>query len=153
MRDEPLRLRYERFQPKTTGNLKMTPMRSSLHPSTLGLLGRARHTLVAAAVATALGVISAPVMSAEPASAADLQNLQDQIQKLQREVERMKAAQTQTAPAPAPAAKPAPGAAAPAPSFMAGPVKVTLGGFRELMVVNRSRHESADRASNFHTSI
>jgi hypothetical protein len=32
-------------------------------------------------------------------------------------------------------------------------VKVTLGGFVELMVVNRDRNESADWASNFNTSI
>jgi hypothetical protein len=132
----------------------MTPIRSSLHPVTLGLLGRARHTLVAAAVATALGVFSAPAMSAETASAADLQSLQDQIQKLQREVDRMKAQQqaAQTAPAPAPAPAKTP-AAASSPTFMAGPVKVTLGGFVELMVVNRSRNESADWASNFNTAI
>jgi len=134
----------------------MTPTRSPLHPHKLGPLGRARHTLVAAAVATALGVFSSNAMSAETASAADLQNLQDQIQKLQREVDRMKAQQAapaqQTAPQPAPAAKPS-GAAAAAPTFMAGPVKVTLGGFVELLVVNRDRNESADWASNYNTSI
>jgi hypothetical protein len=102
----------------------MTPTRKALHPSTLGPAGRARHTLVAAAVATALGVFSVPAMSADQ---ADLQGLQDQINKLQREMDRMKA-EKQTAPAPpaAAASKPASGAAA-APSFMAGPVKVTLG--------------------------
>jgi hypothetical protein len=128
----------------------MTPTRKALHPSTLGLAGRARHTLVAAAVATALGVFSVPAMSADQ---ADLQGLQDQINKLQREMDRMKA-EKQTAPAPAAtdAAKPAAGAAA-APTFMAGPVKVTLGGFVELMVVNRDRNESADWASNFNGSI
>jgi hypothetical protein len=137
----------------------MTSTPSPLHSSPLGRAGRARHTLVAAAVATALGVFTASPASAQSASAADLQNLQDQIQKLQREVDRMKEQQqaaqaAQTAPAPAPttaAAKPA--AASGAPSFMAGPVKVTLGGFVELMVVNRSRNESADWASNFNASI
>jgi hypothetical protein len=128
----------------------MTPTRKALHPSTLGPAGRARHTLVAAAVATALGVFSVPAMSADQ---ADLQGLQDQINKLQREMDRMKA-EKQTAPAPpaAAASKPASGAAA-APSFMAGPVKVTLGGFVELMVVSRDRNESADWASNFNGSI
>jgi hypothetical protein len=121
-------------------------------------MGRARHTLVAVAVATALGVFSMPATSAETASAADLQSLQDQITKLQREMDRMKAQQAQaaqTTPAPAaaaPAAKPASGAP-PSPSFMAGPVKVTLGGFVELMVINRDRNESADWASNFNASI
>jgi hypothetical protein len=119
-------------------------------------LGRARHTLVAAAVATALGVFPASPASAQSASAADLQNLQDQVQKLQREIDRMKAAQAaqpaQTTPAPAaaPAAKPA---AAPSPSFMAGPIKVTPGGWVELMVIDRSRNESADWASNYNTGI
>ncbi len=131
----------------------MTPIRNPLHPSTLGLVGRARHTLVAAAVATALGVFTVPAMSAET---ADMQSLQDQITKLQREMDRMKAQQAQTTPA-APAAAPAAAApksgAPPSPSFMAGPVKVTLGGFVELMVVNRDRNESADWASNFNTSI
>jgi len=121
-------------------------------------MGRARHTLVAVAVATALGVFSMPATSAETASAADLQSLQDQITKLQREMDRMKAQQAQaaqTTPAPAaaaPATKPGSGAP-PSPSFMAGPVKVTLGGFVELMVVNRDRNESADWASNFNASI
>jgi hypothetical protein len=92
-------------------------------------------------------------MSAET---ADMQSLQDQITKLQREMDRMKAQQAQTTPA-APAAAPAAAApksgAPPSPSFRAGPVKVTLGGFVELMVVNRDRNESADWASNFNTSI
>jgi hypothetical protein len=133
----------------------MTPIPSPVHPSTLGLVGRARHTRVAAAVATALGVFSAPATFAQAASAADLQNLQEQIQKLQREVDRMKAQQQVAPAAPAAAAAPkAPAAGAPAaPSFMAGPVKVTLGGFVELLVVNRSRNESADWASNFNTGI
>ena len=104
----------------------MTPTRKPLHPSTLGLAGRARHTLVAAAVATALGVFSVPAMSADQ---ADMQGLQDQINKLQREMDRMKAQQAQTTPAPA--AKPAEKDKPTAPVFMAGPVKVTLGGFVE----------------------
>ena len=129
----------------------MTPTRRHLHPSTLGLVGQARHTLVAAAVATALGVFSVPAMAADT---ADLQGLQDQINKLQHEMDRMKAQQAQTTPAPAAAAAAKPGSgAAPSPSFMAGPVKVTLGGFVELMVVNRDRNESADWASNFNGSI
>jgi hypothetical protein len=131
----------------------MTPIRNHLQTSTLGHVGRARHTLVAAAVATALGVFTVPAMSADT---ADMQSLQDQITKLQREMDRMKAQQAQTPPAPAAAAVASPksgSGAPPSPSFMAGPVKVTLGGFVELMVVNRDRNESADWASNFNTSI
>jgi hypothetical protein len=67
-------------------------------------------------------------------------------------MERMKAQQAQSTPAPA--AKPAADKDKPAaPVFMAGPVKVTLGGFVELMVIDRSRNESADWASNFNASI
>jgi len=71
----------------------MTLIRSPLHLSMLSLLGRARDTLVAGAVATALGMFSAPATSAY---AADLQSLEDQIQKLQREVDSMKAEQQAT---------------------------------------------------------
>jgi hypothetical protein len=142
----------------------MIRSRKSQLPSTPCLPGRARPTLVAVAVAAALGAFSVPATSAETASAADLQSLQDQITRLQHEMDRMKAQQAQAAqitPAPAttaapaaptPAAKPASGAP-PTPSFMAGPVKVTLGGYVELMVINRDRNESADWASNFNTSI
>lgn len=44
-------------------------------------------------------------------------------------------------------------AAADEPSFNAGPVKLTLSGFVELMAIDRNRNESADWASNFNTSI
>lgn len=39
------------------------------------------------------------------------------------------------------------------PSFNAGPVKVTLSGFVELMGINRNRNEAADWSSNFNTAI
>jgi len=39
------------------------------------------------------------------------------------------------------------------PSFNAGPVKVTLNGFVELMGINRNRNEAADWSSNFNTAI
>jgi hypothetical protein len=89
------------------------------------------------------------------ADTADMQSLQDQITKLQHEMDRMKAQQAQTTPAPtAQVASPKSGSGAPAaPVFMAGPVKVTLGGFVELMAIDRSRNESADWASNFNGSI
>jgi hypothetical protein len=138
----------------------MASIHSQLHRGAPGLDGRARHSLVAAAVAAALGVLCAPAALAQAASAADLQNLQEQVQKLQREIDRMKAQQANT---PAQPQSPPPlvaspkdsarTATAPSPTFMAGPVKVTLGGFVELMVVNRDRNESADWASNFNTSI
>jgi hypothetical protein len=40
-----------------------------------------------------------------------------------------------------------------APSFNAGPIKLTLGGFVELMGIYRSRNEATDWASNFNTAI
>jgi type II secretory pathway pseudopilin PulG len=138
----------------------MTSIRSHLHPLTPGSLGRARHSLVAAAVATALGVFVAPEAMSQSASASDLQALKDQVQQLQKKLDRM---QTQQATTPAQPQSPAPLVAspkdsaqagtAPSPTFMAGPIKVTLGGFVELMVVNRDHNESADWASNYNGSI
>jgi hypothetical protein len=147
----------------------MTLFQTQVRHGAPSLEGRARHGLVAAAVATALGVLSVPAaMAADTATTADLQKLQEQVQKLQVEIDRLKAQQAQQ---PAPAQQPTPAqpqspsplvaspkdsakpGSAPSPSFMAGPVKVTLGGFVELMVVNRDRNESADWASNFNAAI
>ena len=130
----------------------MTPT-SAEHRSLPRLSGRARRTAVAAAVATALGVFLAPNAMSQTASQSDVQNLQQEIDKLQRELEKMK---TQPVPAPTAAQEPshsAAEAAKTAPVFYAGPVKVTLGGFVELMVIDRNRNESADWASNFNGSI
>jgi hypothetical protein len=131
----------------------MTPTSAELHRSLPRLSGRARRTAVAAAVATALGVFVAPNAMAQTASQGDVQNLQNQIEKLQHEIDKMK---TQPVPAPKAALEPGhsvPEAAKAGPVFYAGPVKVTLGGFVELMVVDRNRNESADWASNFNGSI
>src|ERR1700722_9023186 len=137
---------------KNHRNPKMTPT-SAEHRSLPRLSGRARRTAVAAAVATALGVFLAPNAMSQTASQSDVQNLQSEIDKLQRALEKMK---TQPVPAPTVAQEPShsvPEAAKSAPVFYAGPVRVTLGGFVELMVVNRDRNESADWASNFNGSI
>jgi hypothetical protein len=120
--------------------------------------GRVRRTAVATAVAAVLGVVLAPEALSQAATQADIQNLEQQVQKLQQEIDKMKAqaAAAQAVPTPpAPVAPPpsAPQAAKAAPEFYAGPVKVTLGGFVELMVINRDRNESDDWASNFNTSI
>jgi type II secretory pathway pseudopilin PulG len=142
----------------------MRLIRTQLHHRAPGN-GRQTHpSLVAAAVAAALGALSSPAAMSQAASAADLQNLQEQVQKLQREIDRMQAQQqAQSSNPTTPAQSSAPltaspkdsgkAATAPSPSFMAGPVKVTLNGFVELMVVNRDRNESADWASNFNGSI
>ena len=134
----------------------MTPIRAELHRSMPRLCGRARPTAVAAAVATALGVFLAPDAMSQTASQADVQSLKQQVQKLQQQIDKLEQQQSQPVPPPAVAAEPAhnaPEAAAAGPSFHAGPVKVTLGGFVELMVVTRNRNESADWASNFNGSI
>jgi hypothetical protein len=131
----------------------MTPIRAESMPR---LCGRARPTAVAAAVATALGVFLAPAAMSQTASQADIQNLKQQVQKLQQEIDRLQQQQSQPVPPPPALEEPAHNvaeAAAAGPSFHAGPVKVTLGGFVELMAIDRNRNESADWASNFNTSI
>ena len=135
----------------------MTPIRADLHPSMPSPSGRARPTAVAAAVATALGVFLAPNAMSQAASQSDVQALKQQLQQLQHQIDKLEQQQaTQAVPAPPAAVEPAHNVAEAAkagPAFYAGPVKVTLGGFVELMVVNRNRNESADWASNFNGSI
>src|SRR3984957_15593266 len=131
----------------------MTPISAELHRSLPRLSGRARRTAVAAAVATALGVFLAPNAMSQTASQGDVQQLQREIDKLQRELENMK---REPVPPPTVAQEPShtvPEAAKEAPVFYAGPVRVTLGGFVELMVINRNRNESDDFASNYNGSI
>ena len=121
--------------------------------------GTRRSPLVLAVVA-ALAIGTAG--SARADDAADIQALKQQMAEMQRKLDAI--VQRQNAPAPAPVASAA--AAVPAPSspmsaptppvsgtFYAGPVAVTLGGFVEMMVVNRSRNEAADWASNYNGSI
>jgi hypothetical protein len=134
----------------------MTPISADLHRSTPRLSGRARPTAVAAAVATALGVLLAPEAMSQAASQSDVQALKQQLQKLQQQIDKLEQQQAQPVPPPPAIAEPAHNVAEAAkagPSFYAGPMKVTLGGFVELMVVNRNRNESADWASNFNASI
>ena len=110
------------------------------------------------------GMLSAAVIAAlsltcaEPAQADsdEVAALRQQVQELTRRLDALAQQQARAAAAPpaataAPAPSPAP--ALTTPAFMAGPVKVTLGGFVELMVVNRSRNEAADWASNFNALI
>ena len=71
----------------------MTPIRAELHRSLPRLSERARPTAVAAAVATALGVLLAPAAMAQVASqqrrpepeAQQVQKLQQQIDKLEQQ--------------------------------------------------------------------
>ena len=136
----------------------MTLISADLHRSMPRLSGRARPTAVAAAVATAIGVFVVPQAMSQTASQADVQALKQQLQKLQQQIDKLEQQQAQPQPVPPPPASVEPAhnvaeAAKSGPSFYAGPMKVTLGGFVELMVVDRDRNESADWASNFNASI
>ena len=135
----------------------MTPIRAELHRSLPRLSERARPTAVAAAVATALGVLLTPAVMAQAASQSDVQNLKQQVQKLQQEINQLEQQQAaQPVPPPPSSYEPSHNVAEAAkegPVFYAGPMKVTLGGFVELMAIDRNRNESADWASNFNTSI
>ena len=103
-----------------------------------------------AAVATSLAALAGP-----PAHAgdADIQALKQQVQDLQRQIETVAKRQAAAGPAQSSPATAASRQADSAPAFYAGPVKVTLNGFVELMAINRNRNEAADWASNFNTAI
>ncbi|HXA93277.1 MAG TPA: hypothetical protein VNU73_08510, partial [Steroidobacteraceae bacterium] len=79
---------------------------SSSQRRNIGVIVR-RSTALAAAVATALGVLSPPAALAQ-ASADEIQALKDQVQQLQRQIDRIQAQQTaaqqaaQQAPPPPP---------------------------------------------------
>lgn len=110
-------------------------------------------SLLSAAV---LAALSLTAMAPAHADSDEVAALRQQVQELTRRLDALAAQQARASvvpvaatPAPAPAAAPAGNS----PTFMAGPVKLTLGGFVELMVVNRSRNEAADWASNYNTSI
>jgi len=114
--------------------------------------------LTAIAAGVALAALACPAARADD---ADLSALKQQLQRLQQEVNDLEAREAKNAAAAAAATPAAPAAAAPAkapsagnaPVFYAGPLKVTLGGFVEMMVVNRSKNEAADWASNYNTAI
>src|SRR4029077_5905863 len=80
-----------------------------------------------------------------------IQNLEKQVQKLQHEIDQMKAqpAPAQSTPAPAAAAAPAP--ASSSPTLKAGPVTLTFGGFTALETLYRNKNETADIGSNYNT--
>ena len=113
---------------------------------------------VAAAVAASLALFASPPVRAADNQDNEIQALKQQVQDLQRRIDALAARQVAqpAAPAqqlpPAPVASPVPPGGI-SPSFYAGPVKLTLNGFVELMVVNRNRNESDDWASNFNTAI
>lgn len=114
--------------------------------STTRLLSSASRTgLVAAAVALALAA-----GTARADNTADLAALKSQVQSLQSQISALEArgngGTTATTATTGTAAKPT-------PTFNAGPVTITLGGFAELIGVERSRFEGADWASNWNGGI
>src|SRR5450631_3151640 len=109
-----------------------------------GPTGRLAPNALSVAVLAALSMATVTPARAESDEVAALRQ---QVQELTRRLDALAAQQAKAAPAAmTPAAAPAPAPGSSSPSFMAGPVKVTLGGFVELMVVNRSRNEAADWA-------
>ena len=109
------------------------------------------RTAVAVAVTTALAMFAGPQAHADD---TDVQALKQQVQQLQHKIDELAARQSAQATASAPAqATAAPAGGGGSPSFYAGPIKITPGGFVELMAIDRNREEFADWASNYNTSI
>lgn len=97
-------------------------------------------------------VLALAAGAARADNAADLAALKSQVQALQNQISALEARQGGDAAKATSTANTATTAAA-APTFYAGPVTVTLGGFAELIAVDRSRIEGNDWASNFNTGI
>jgi hypothetical protein len=96
-------------------------------------------------VAASVAALAGPLAHAGD---ADVPALKQQVQDLQRQIETIEKRQAAAGPVQSsPGAAPSRQADS-APSFYAGPVKVTLNGFVELMAINRNRNEAADWASN-----
>lgn len=139
----------------------MTSIRPELHraPAFKGLRGAAvarRSSTVAAVVAAVLGAGFAPHALAQQSTAAQLQTLKDQIDRLQQQVQQLQSqqeAQTQPAAPAAPAAAAAPTPSSSAPTVKAGPLTLTFGGFTAFEGVYRDKNQTADIGSNYNGSI
>jgi len=111
----------------------------------LKLLGQCcpgRRIISATVGTTVLAILASPFVDAQD---AELPALKQQVEQLQKQLNDLeKRSKEATHPAVADSNS---------PSFNAGPVKVTLNGFVELMGIDRSRNEAADWASNFNTGI
>lgn len=115
--------------------------------------GSGRRTMtVAAAVAAALGVFIAPGVLAADANSAELQSLKDQVQQMQRQIDRLQAQEAAAPSTAAPAAAPA-AASSGAPAVKAGPLTLTFGGFMAFESVYRDHNEVADIGSNYNSAI
>ena len=73
----------------------MTPIHTEFRGFMTGGARPVRPAAVAAAVAMALGVLAAPHAMAQGASASDLAHLKDQVQDLQRQIDKLQAQQAQ----------------------------------------------------------
>ncbi len=139
----------------------MTSLLPPLHraPASTGSAGAAvavhRASAVAAAVAAAVGVVFTPHALAQQSTAAQLQTMKDQIDRLQQQVQQLEAQQSAAPPpaAPVSGAGSVPAAAGSAPSWKAGPVTLTFGGFTAFEGLYRDKNQSADIGSNYNTSI
>jgi hypothetical protein len=131
---------------KSLTNIPTLPFRA--HPPGI-------HTRTASIALLAAALVGSFAHAAE----TDISTLRRQVQKLEQQIDALDAHQSNPdAHKPDDAHQPHPetGADSPddrSPSFYAGPVRVTLNGFVELMGIGRSRNEAADWASNFNTSI
>jgi hypothetical protein len=102
-------------------------------------------------MATGIGAAASPLAHGAD---TDIQTLKQQVQDLQRQIDNLQTHQADPGPAPSNTGAAASNSQADAaPSFNAGPVKLTLSGFVELMGISRNRNEAADWASNFNSAI
>jgi hypothetical protein len=127
-----------------------TPNAHAAHP------GAAIRISVSAALAAALVSVSCRAAHADD---AQIQALQQQVKQLQQQIDALAAKQSSppaiapTGIVPGSTVSAASASATSTPSFYAGPVKMTLSGFVELMGIDRNRNEADDWASNFNTGI
>ena len=135
--------------------------------TTSGLTSRCANSL---RIISALLIIFDTAAAWADVSQEQINNIQSQIESLQKQLNELKDAQTQkqatTSPAPSAATAPAPALSA-TPVSTAAPaaplktndlktndrVKVTVGGFVETAVIDRSKNETTDVGSNFNTGI
>jgi hypothetical protein len=120
-------------------HFKSTDSSHFRHPASAG------PRSISAAVAATLAALASPYVCAQD---SELPALKQQVQRLQREIDDLQTQRTRERATAAPA-----GTAGASPTLNVGPVKLTLSGFVELMVITRNRNEGADWASNYNTGI
>jgi len=126
----------------TRGNATLRPPDTAQPLRLLGKNCLGRRIAIAAVAPIVLAALASPIAYAED---PELPALKQQVEKLQKQLNDLEARDIDKA-------HPA-STASSSPSFDAGPVKLTLSGFVELMGISRSRNEADDWASNFNTGI